>query len=162
MNLKAGAIGVALSFLLVCTARAEGIYTWTDANGVKRYSNAQPPEGANNVQTMDELKTSQDNIDKNRQEYDRMVEKASQEADRQFEEQAQQKAKAKESARKSARDEERRKLEQARQKLQEELDAIRGRGLSTTFSAGQKANLIKQVQAKIDQIDRQLKNSANP
>ena len=42
--------------LLGGTAMADTIYTWTDADGVKRYSNHQPPEGVDNVETIEEVR----------------------------------------------------------------------------------------------------------
>lgn len=161
MDVKTGIFWTVLSLLLVCTAQAGSIYTWTDADGVKRYSNEQPPEEIKNVETINELKTDQDGSTKVRQGYDRMVEKASQEADREIEQQTRKKAKKRDAARQKAKNEECKKLEQARQNLQEELDAISERGLSTTFSAGQKTYLMEQVQVKIDQIDNQLNACLN-
>jgi hypothetical protein len=143
-----------LSFMLVNVALAGTIYTWTDADGVRRYSNAEPPEGVENVKTIDEVQTDQDNSDRIRQEYDRMVEEASQNADRQFEEQAQKKAREAETERNRKQEQHAQQLEQEREKLQQEIESLKNRGLSTTFSAGQKEHLIKQLQDKIDQLNK--------
>lgn len=156
-----GLLGLFLSFLFVNVGLAGTIYTWTDADGVRRYSNAQPPEGAENVQTIDEVQSKQHNTEQVRQEYDRMVEEASQEADRHFEEQAEKQAKAREAARQREQEKHRQQLEQKRQELQQELESIRNRGLSTTFSAGQKEYLMKQVQDQIDRIDKELQANIN-
>ena len=156
-----GVLGVLLSFMLINVALAGTIYTWTDADGVKRYSNAQPPENADNVKAIDEFQTDQDSSDQVRQEYDRMVEEVSQEADRHFEKQAEKKARAREAAQQQKQEENRQQLEHERQKLQQELESIQNRGLSTTFSAGMKKNMIKQVQDKIDQIDKKLEADIN-
>mgnify|MGYP000336130874 CR=1 FL=1 len=151
-----GLLVVVGSFLWVNTALAGTIYTWTDANGVRRYSNAKPPEGAENVRTIDEIQTDQNDSDQVRQEFNRMVEEASQEADRHFEKEAQKKAEAAQAAQQREQEKRIEALRQERQKLQQEIESIRNRGLSTTFSAGQKAYLIEQVQEKIDQINKEI------
>ncbi|XPS89229.1 uncharacterized protein Dvar_72480 [Desulfosarcina variabilis str. Montpellier] len=143
-------------FMLGNAALAGTIYTWTDADGVKRYSNAQPPEDAQDFEIINEFRTDQDHSDQLRQEYDRMVEEASQEADRHFEEQSERKAKARQAAQQQKDEKHIQQLEQERQKLQKELEGIRNRGLGPTFSTGQKEHLIKQVQDKLDQLDKQL------
>jgi flagellar biosynthesis GTPase FlhF len=142
-----------LSFTMVNCALAGTIYTWTDADGVKRYSNAAPPEGAEHVRTIEEVQTNQDTNDRVRQDYDRMVEEASQEADRHFEEQAEKKAQAAEAARNRKQEMQAQQVDQEREKLQKEIEALQNRGLSRTFSAGQKEYLIKQLQDQIDQLD---------
>ena len=138
------------------TVLAGTIYTWTDADGVKRYSNAQPPEDAENVEIINEFQTDRDNSDQLRQEYDRMVEEASQEADQHFEKQAEKKAKAHQAAQQRKNEKQNQQLEQERKRLQKEIESIQNRGLGPTFSAGQKEHLIKQVQDKLDQLDKQL------
>lgn len=142
-------------FMLGDAALAGTIYTWTDADGVKRYSNAQPPEDAENVEIIDEYRNNRNSSDQLRQEYDRMVEEASQEANRHFEKQAEQKAKAKQAAQQRKNEKQNQQLEQERERLLKEIEAIQNRGLGPTFSAGQKEHLIKQVQDKLDQLDKQ-------
>lgn len=156
-----GRFGVVLSVLLANVVAAGTIYRWTDVDGVQRYSNAHPPEGAENVTTIDEVQGDQTSGDQIRQEYDRMVEEASQEADRHFEEQAERKSKARQAAQQQKQENHTQQLEQKRQQLQKEIEAIQNRGLSRTFSEGQKEYLIKQIQDKIDQIDRQLNAAVN-
>jgi len=143
----------ALFILFGSTVFADTIYTWTDADGVKRYSNSQPPEDVENVQTIQEIPYDQRGDDQNRREYNRMVEDASNSADRHFEEQADKKAQETEARRQQQLEAQARRIEQERAKLQKEIDDIQGRGLSPTFSAGQKAYLIKQVQERINQLE---------
>lgn len=140
-------------FFWVQTALGGTIYTWTDADGVKRFSNSQPPEEASQVQTIDEVQTDQSGEDRARQEYDRMVEEASRSADRYLEEQAEKKANEAEAAQVRIQSEQAQRNEAERARLQKELDQIQGRGLSTTFSAGQKEYLINQLKEKMDQLD---------
>jgi hypothetical protein len=156
-----GRVGVVLAVLLANVVAAGTIYRWTDADGVQRYSNAHPPEGAENVTTIDEVQSDQTSQNQIRQEYDRMVEEASQEADRHFQEQTEMKAKARQAAQQQKQAKHTQQLEQKRQQLQKEIEAIQNRGLSPTFSPGQKEYLIKQIQDQIDQIDQQLKAASN-
>ncbi len=144
---------IALFFLFGSTLFADTIYTWTDADGIKRYSNSQPPEDVENVQTLQGIPYDQSADDRNRREYDRMVEDASRSADRHFEEQADKKAQEAEARRQQQLEAQNRRIEQERAKLQKEIDDIQGRGLGPTFSSGQKANMIKQVQEKINQLE---------
>jgi hypothetical protein len=143
----------ALFFLFGNTVIAGTIYMWTDADGVMRYSNSEPPEDAENVQTIQEIQYDQRGDDQLRQEYDRMVEDASQNADRHFEKQAQQKAEEAAAERQKKQDAQTRRIEQERAQLQKAIDDLEGRALSPTFSAGQKAYLIKQVEERIDQLE---------
>lgn len=141
-----------LAFLLGSPALAGTIYTWTDDEGVKRFSNAQPPDGAENVQAMQEIQDEQSQ--QNRQAFDRMVEDASQEADRHFEEQAQQKAQDEQEQLDRQQQVQDQRIAQERARLQREIDAIEGRGLGPKFTLGMKENLIRQTQEKIDRLER--------
>jgi hypothetical protein len=132
---------------------ADTIYTWTDADGVKRYSNSQPPDDAENVQTIQEIEYDQAGDDRTRQEFDRMVEDASQNADRHFEEQAQQEAQEAEAEQQQQQDAETQRIEAERAKLQKEIDDIEGRALGPTFTTGMKENQIRLIQEKIDQLE---------
>ena len=150
-----GCLGLILACFSINLAVAGTIYTWTDADGVKRYSNAQPPEGTENVSTIEEVQGNPDNGDRLRQEYNTMVEEASQAADRHFEKQAQEKVRTRQADQQRKQEEASQQIEQQRKKLQQELESIKNRGLGPTFSAGQKDYLIEQIQQKIDQLDNQ-------
>ncbi|BBO69522.1 hypothetical protein DSCA_34520 [Desulfosarcina alkanivorans] len=143
----------ALLFLLGGTATAGTIYTWTDADGVKRYSNSQPPEDARDVQTIEEIQYDQGAEDQRRQEFDRMVQEASEDADRHFETRAREKEQQAEASRQRRQEAKDRQIEEARAELLKEMDAIQDRGYSATFTQGMKENLIKAVQEKIDQLE---------
>ena len=145
---------LAVCFLLVGnTASADSIYTWTDSDGVKRYSNSQPPENTPDVQTIEEIPYDQGNEDRNRQAFDRMVDEASQRADQQFEQQ--EREKAQDAAAEQERQQQARAEQVATQRaeLQKEIDAIQARGLGPTFTQGMKDNLINQIQDQIDQLE---------
>ena len=143
----------ALFFLFGNTVIADTIYTWTDADGVKRYSNSKPPEDVENVQTIQEIQYDQRGDDQRRQEYDRMVEDANQRADRHFKEQAEQKAQNAKAERRQQLEAQAQQIEETRSQLQKAIDDLEGRALSRTFSNGQKEYLIKQVEEKIGQLE---------
>ena len=145
---------LALCCLLVGnTASADSIYTWTDADGVKRYSNSQPPEDAQNVQAIEEVQYDQVGAEKSRQEYDRMVKDANREADRHFEQQARKKARQAEARQQKEQEQKAQEIDQERAKLQKQIEDIQKRGYSPTFTKGMQDNLIKEVQEKIDQLE---------
>ena len=91
-------------------------------------------------------------VDKQRQEYDKMVEDATKEADAYLNEKENQKkeAEAEAQVQKDTTLDERVQTEQAR--IHTEMDQVRGRGLSTTFSQGMKDNLLQQLQDKLDKL----------
>lgn len=140
--------------LLGGTAMADTIYTWTDADGVKRYSNHQPPENVDNVETIEEVQYDATGADSSRREFEQMVKEASQEADRHFEQQAREKAmqaQAQQRREQNAQDE---KIAKERARLMEEIEAIKQRGYSATFTKGMQDNLIRQIQEQIDRLDQ--------
>ena len=105
----------ALICLLTASVYGGTIYTWTDENGVKRYSNSQPPENAEQVRTIEEVPTDPEEADQIREEYDRMVEAARQDADRYFKQQAEKKALEEEAVRNQQSAEQSRRVEAERQ-----------------------------------------------
>ena len=140
------------------TALAGTIYTWTDADGVKHYSNSQPPEEAANVMTIEEVEYDQVGADRNREEFNRMVEGASEEADRHFDQQA--RKKAQQAAKQQRQKKEARERQSAAEKtrLMKEIEAIQNRALGPNFTQGMRDNLIRQLQEKIDQLDEGAAN----
>ncbi len=91
-----------------------------------------------------------------------MVEDASQGADRHFKEQAEQKDREAEAERQQQLEAQAQRIEEERAKLQKEIDDLEGRGLGPTFSAGQKENLIKQVQERIRPPGKQPRRIFQP
>ncbi len=143
---------VVLFFLFGGIVVAGTIYTWTDADGVKRYSNAQPPEDTENVQTIREVQYDQRGEDRSRQEYNRMVEDASRKADRHFKEQARKKDQQAEVRQQRQQEEKDQQIDAERARLLKELETIQKRGYSSTFTKGMKESLIKEVQDKLDRL----------
>lgn len=91
-------------------------------------------------------------VDKQRQEYDKMVDEATREAD----EYVQEKQQAAEDAAEESQSQEDTALDkranEERERIEKEMDAVRGRGFSSTFTQGMKDNQLKQLQAKLDQL----------
>ena len=143
------------------TALAGTIYTWTDADGVRRYSNSQPPEDADNVQTIDEVQYDEAGAGKRRQDFDRMAQEAGEDADRHFEEQAKKREQAAEDQRRRQQAEKSRQVAEDRAKLQKQIEDIQARGLGPNFSAGQRDNLIRQIQEKIEGLENSTGQSSS-
>ena len=73
-------LSIAITLLLVATVSADTVYSWTDEQGVQRFSNDPPPEGIENFEKFDsQTPPSQYEKDahERRSSYDRMVQKAS-------------------------------------------------------------------------------------
>lgn len=147
-------IALVASLLLVGNAASAGtIYTWTDADGVKHYSNEQPPEDNENVQTIEEVQYDQAGAERNRQEYNRMVKEASEKADRHFNEQAREKARKEEERRQQQIEAKGQRIAEQRARLEKEIQTIRNRALGPNFTKGMQDNLVRQLQEKIDQLE---------
>jgi predicted transcriptional regulator len=142
------------------TALAGVIYTWTDADGVRRYSNAQPPEGAENVKTIEEIQYEQQDTDQRRRDFNRMAEEAGKAADQHFEEQDEKKQQAAEAQRQRQQAEKSRQVAEEQANLQKQIEALQARGLGPNFSAGQRDNLIRQLQEQIDQLENSADRSS--
>lgn len=147
-------IALVAILLLVGNASSAGtIYTWTDADGVKHYSNEQPPEDNENVQTIEEVQYDQAGAERNRQEYNRMVKEASEKADRHFNEQAREKALKEEERQKQQIEAKEQRIAEQRARLEKEIQTIRNRALGPNFTKGMQDNLVRQLQKKIDQLE---------
>lgn len=151
---------VAVSLMLLCSlaaVQAGSIYTWTDENGNKRFSDTPPPEGTENVTVVESSESpgsGSADTDSNRKAYDQMVKEAVGEGEQLSKErEAQDQAKAVEK-KQQAEDELQSRIDAERQKLQGEIAAIQARGLSPTFSQGMKDNLIKEVQERISRLQQ--------
>jgi hypothetical protein len=149
-----------LFFLFSGTVPAGTIFTWTDADGVRRYSNSQPPEDIENVKTIEEIQYDQQGNSQRRKEFDRMAEESGEDADRYFEEQAQKKERAAEARRQRQLAEKSRQAAEEQARLQKQIEELKARGVGPNFSAGQRDLLIRQVQEKIDQLENSADRSS--
>ncbi len=139
-----------LCMAIASLAAAETIYTWTDAEGTKRFSNSPPPEGVKTFQkqTVRPSDDATQSPGQRRSSFDRMVENATAESNQL--EQRRQAAKA--AAQQREAEMEQKQQDDARRKhLEEQIEAIRKRGLSPTYSKGMRDAQIKKIQQQIDQ-----------
>ena len=151
-------IVLTLAVLLLSAANvsSDAIYSWTDANGVQRFSN-DPPENVENyqrIETNDARPDSTDNVDQRRTSYDQMVEQAVQERQRlKQEERAREEQRIAEEKRLA---EERRqaKIKVERKRLMEQIAAIKNRAVSPTYPPGMKQAQIDEIQKQIDALEK--------
>ena len=151
-----GVILLALLTLNVGRSGAETIYSWTDDQGIRRYSNQAPPENARDVKILESVESSEGTTtssapDRRFDEFVERVRNESRELER--ERQASEAARAAEKQRRRQTQQEAR-IDAERRKLQAEIDAIKARGLSRTFSQGMKDSLIQKVQKRMDLLEK--------
>lgn len=157
-------LALAIGLLSAANASSDTIYTWTDANGVQQFSN-DPPKNVENyqqIETQDIRPDSPAAGNNRRSGYDRMVQRATQEA-RQLE--AQRRAKEAAQAAEEKRLAEKRHQEEIapeHNRLLEQLEAVKNRAVSPTFSPGMKQARIKEIQAQIDALEKKPDADAAP
>lgn len=160
---------ILLSALLIAICFAaqgicgDKIYTWTDENGIKQYSD-QPPENIDDYDTF-EPRTSQGEPSGNqpgnevRSTYKKMIQEVEREnlqADQQKAEEARQKKLREKERADAARKE---KIQAERDLLQKQIDALNARALSPTFTQGMRDNLIKKLKEQMDALESSATNS---
>lgn len=150
---------MAILIVLILSAQSDcetKIYTWTDKNGVKQFSDQVPDE----VDTYELITSdpSQENSadsgsEKNaRPAYERMIldvqnENRRTDLENEQAEKDRQKAKAQQ-----AQMEKEAKQEAQRQQIQKKIDALNQRALSPTFSKGMRDSQIKTLQEQMEAI----------
>ena len=158
------ALALAIGLLLAPIVSADSIYTWTDENGVQRFSN-DPPSGVENYQRIESQGIRPDSPeadDKRRSSYDQMVQQALHDT-----QQMEQQGKAEEAARAA---EEKRLAEQRRQaeiqsernRLLQQIEAIKNRAVSPTFPMGMKQAQIDKIQKQIDALEKKPDTGPTP
>jgi hypothetical protein len=156
--MKAIIIVLALTIWLLPAANAssDAIYTWTDANGVQRFSN-DPPENVDNyqrIETKDVRPDSNGDADKRRTSYDRMVEQAVQERRRLKQEERAREAKRIAEEKRLAKERRQEKIDAERKRLMEQIEAIKNRAVSPTNPPGMKQAQIDKIQKQIDALEK--------
>jgi hypothetical protein len=158
-------IALAIGLLLAANVSSNTIYTWTDKNGVQRFSNEHPPQGVENFkqfesQAMPPDASGADN--KRRPSYDQMVRQATQAARQQ---ELKWKAEAAARAAKEKRLAEQRrqaKIQAKRNQLLKQIDAIKKRALSPTFPLGMKQAQIDKIRKQIAELEKNPDTGASP
>lgn len=137
--------------LLSANAPADNIYIWTDADGVKHFSDQPPPEGTGEYDVSQGVINSSDS--ETREGYKEMMKEVDQEN-----QQADQKSTAKKAAQAAAEkekkmDEDQARIQAERDQLQKQIDALNNRALSTTFTEGMRQNQIDAIRKEMEQIN---------
>ncbi|MGD8701702.1 MAG: hypothetical protein PVG51_01890 [Desulfosarcina sp.] len=92
-------------------------------------------------------------VDEARQAYDKMVEEATQEADEYVQEKQEKMQEAKEKDRIKKDKELQQKIQTEREAILAQMEKVRQRGLSTTFTQGMKDNLLQRWQEQLDYLE---------
>ncbi len=132
---------------------AETIYTWTDSNGIQRYSTHQPPEGIRDYKKIESPTPSPEAskaTEKSRDSYNRMVEEARQESKQRELKRKQEDAARTKKERQKAEAEKQARIQAQRELLEKQIEALENRALSPTYSSGMR-------QAQIDELRNQIK-----
>jgi hypothetical protein len=160
-------IALVLAIGLLCASNAtsaDTIYTWTDENGVQRFSN-DPPENIVNyqrIESRDVRPDSPDAGDNRRSSYDQMVQQAVQESQH-----LEQERKAEEAAREAeekrlAKEHRQAEINAERNRLLKQIEAIKGRAVSPTYPMGMKQAQIDKIQKQIDALDKTADTGTSP
>lgn len=137
--------------LSVVIVNADTIYTWTDEEGVRRFSD-QPPAEAADVQTIAaEPPASAD--PGARDSYLRMLEEAEQDRRRLEAQREQEAAEAASKAEEEARARRQARIDAERERLQRQIDELNKRMLGPYFSQGMRQAQIDAIQEKIDALE---------
>ena len=132
-------------------AYAGKIYSWTDENGVKQYSNTQPGEGAGDIEIMDEKpgdpRYSDKNMERQKLINDLKARNKAAEKERKAEEEKQDAKKAEE--RSQARKEMDPKIQAEKNRLIEEIKMYEQRAVGPNFSLALKNSIIKKLKDKL-------------
>lgn len=157
-------LALAMGLLSASNAASDTIYTWTDANGIQRFSNT-PPEGVEKYQQIESQTVRPDSpeaSDQRRSSYDQMVQKATQEY-RQLDQERRAKEAARAAKEKRLAEERRQaKIEAERSRLLEQIEAIKNRAVSPTYPLGMKQAQIDKIQQQIDALEKNPDADASP
>jgi uncharacterized membrane protein len=135
--------------LLSIPAFGDTIYIWTDKNGVKRFSD-QPPTDVEEFETVQGEKAGAE--DENREGLQQMFNQVEQENREADQRRAEQEAARKAEAERKAEAQKEAKSKAERDRLQQQIDALNKRALSSTFTQGMRDNQIKELQKQIDAL----------
>lgn len=156
--MKRAAIYVFVVIFWVCPCLAdENIYTWTDKNGVKRFSDRQPDD----VKNYDTRRISPDQSEfgapagDSRPEYDQMIENIRQEKQLTEQERIQAGADRVSEEKRKADVRKKERIETERKQLQEKMDDLKKRPTGRTYSQSLKNARIEEIEKQLDK----LKNS---
>ncbi len=143
--------------LFITDLNADNIYSWTDENGVKQYSNTAPDKDRKDVEIIKEIPHTQDDEKKSGQatnELDRVLDELEVE-NRAAEIEREEKDKKIEAEKnKAAQDKLNKKIQTEKERLQNEIRRIEQLASGGTFSLAMKKFKIKEYQEKLDLLER--------
>jgi len=154
--------------LFVPDLNAGSIYTWTDENGVKRYSNEAPNEDPKDVKVIDEMSHTQADEEQSRQNSEKL-EKVREELEAAEIEREQKNKKIDAEKKKAAIETLNKKVLLEKERLQNEIRRIEQMAtgfrrvknkkgqtitISNSFSLAMKKSKIKEYQDKLDLLER--------
>ena len=146
-----------LVLLFITDLNADNIYSWTDENGVRQYSNTSPGNDAEDVEIIKEIPHTQNDEKKSgpdANELDRVMDELEAE-NRAAEIEREEKDKKIEAEKnKAAQDKLNQKIQIEKERLQNEIRRIEQLALGGTFSLAMKKSKIKEYQEKIDLLER--------
>jgi hypothetical protein len=137
--------------LLASNAPAATIYIWTDADGVKHFSDQPPPQGT------EDYDVAQGVIDpsgtEQRDGFKQMMKEVEQESMQADQEREAKKAAQAATEKEKKADEQQARIHAERDKLQKKIDALNNRALSTTFTEGMRQNQIDAILKEMEKIE---------
>ncbi|MBI5063012.1 MAG: DUF4124 domain-containing protein [Desulfatitalea sp.] len=142
-------IATLIVLLLTIPAFGDTIYIWTDKNGVKRFSD-QPPADVEKFETVQGEKAGAQ--DENREGLQQMFNQVEQENREAEQRRAESEAERKAAAEHKAEAEKEARIKAQRDRLQQQIDALNKRGLSSTFTQGMRDNQIQELRKQIDAV----------
>ena len=146
-----------LILLFITDLNADNIYSWTDENGVRQYSNTAPGNDAKDVEIIKEIPLTQDDEKKSGQdanELDRVLDELEAE-NRAAEIEREEKDKKIEAEKKKAvQDKLNKKIQTERERLQNEIKRIEQLAIGGTFSLAMSKSKIKEYREKLDLLER--------
>lgn len=143
-----------------CLISADTIYSWKDKDGNLKFSNEPPPEGITVYQTTESPPTDSNNQNSNnkrRPSYDKMVEQSIKDANASSAKRKKE-ALARDAAKKKAMEAERKERMLAeRKRIEQQIQAIKNRAVSPTYSNGMKQAQIEELEKKIQKLEKDSK-----
>ncbi len=146
-----------LVFLLT-TDLSAGIYSWTDENGVKQFSNTGPDQTAKDVEVHQEIKSADPaegkNVRSDGGEWDDNAPKGNSIYDDLAREKELRKQKSEAERKQAAQEEWEQKIRAEKERLQGEIDRIQQLAVGPSLSIALKNARIKQFQDKLNTLEK--------
>lgn len=141
---------VLMAVLLLASHTPAGtIYIWTDADGVKHFSDTPPPQGVEDYDTAQGV--IGDSGSDQREGFQQMMKEVEQENIQADQEKGTRKAAQAAAEKEQEAAEQQKRIQAERDRLQKKIDELNNRALSPTFSEGMR-------QAQIDAILKEMEN----